>query len=397
MKYVFCLLIIMSMGACQSKMVDNNQSMSVRMMDSEMKRFPELWFVDSVRIPFWGYTHGMIAKASLDMYEVTKDQKYFDYVQAYTDTLVKENGLIVTYDSSKHNIDMINPGKILFSMHEHTGDQRLMEAATTLRKAMKGHPRTSEGGFWHKKKYEHQMWLDGLYMGAPFLAAYAKFNNEPALFDDVANQIALIHKYAFDSSTSLYYHGWDESKSMHWANPETGTSASFWGRAIGWYAMALVDLLDFMPENHPSRPGIIKVLNHVAKGVMKYQDKKSGVWYQVVDQGDRAGNYLESTASCMFVYSLFKGVRKGYLDQDFLEVAKDGYQGIIDHFIREEPDGTVSLTRCCKVAGLGGKRMRDGSFDYYINEEIRDNDPKGVAPFIWASIEYEILSKEKIE
>lgn len=366
---------------------------SVKMADSEMVYFPELWTVDNVRIPFWGYTHGIIAKSMLDMYAYTGDKKYYDYVEAYADTLIHPGGIVITFDSAKHNIDMINPGKILFPLCEITKDEKYLEAAKTLRTAMLNHPRTSDGGYWHKLVYEHQMWLDGLYMGAPFLAQYAQVMNEPALFDDVTNQFRQIDQHAYDPVTSLYYHGWDEQRAMLWADSVTGTSPNFWGRSVGWFAMALVDALDYYPAEHPGRAELIEILNRTAKGIKNVQDESSGVWYQVLDQGNREGNYLEATGSSMFVYALYKGVRKGYLDMSYLAVANKGYAGLIKEFIRENPDGTISLTRCCEVAGLGGKNNRDGSFEYYVNEKIRDNDPKGVGPFIWASMEFEQLKK----
>ncbi|MEP0366424.1 MAG: glycoside hydrolase family 88 protein [Cyclobacteriaceae bacterium] len=390
--YLFVILIL---AACEPKKKEavETKPMSVRMAESEMARFSELWTVDHVRIPFWGYTHGIIAKAMLDMYDATGDEKYFDYVEDYADTLIQDGGFIVTYDSSKHNIDMINPGKILFPMFKLTGEEKYKLAAKTLVDAMENHPKTSEGGFWHKKRYTHQMWLDGLYMGSPFLAQYAKEFDAPELFDVVATQIELIDKYAYDENTGLYYHGWDESKSMLWADPQTGTSPNFWGRAEGWFAMALVDVLDHFPKDHPKYDMILEVLNKTAQGIKSTQDEKSGAWYQVLDQGDREGNYLEATASSMFAYSLLKAVRLGAIDESYLAVAKKGYEGILNEFIKENEDGTISLTRCCAVAGLGGKNNRDGSFDYYVNEKIRDNDPKGIGPFIWASLEYENLKE----
>ncbi|MEQ8548144.1 MAG: glycoside hydrolase family 88 protein [Cyclobacteriaceae bacterium] len=390
MNRIILIGILWGMLACSQTEQEKPIKYSVLMADSEMKLFPELWTVDNVRIPFWGYTHGIIAKSMLNIYEYTGEKKYYDYVFDYADTLIKPDGFIVTYDSSQHNIDMINPGKILFPMFEHTKEQKYLDAATTLREAMKDHPTTTEGGFWHKKRYTHQMWLDGLYMGAPFLAQYAAEMDDPELFDLVATQIRLMDKYAYDPETSLYYHGWDESKSMLWADSVTGTSPNFWGRSVGWFAMALVDVLDYFPKDHAEYEMIINVLNKTAKGIKKYQDPKSGVWYQVLDQGDRAGNYLEATGSAMFVYSIYKASRKGYIDPSYEEVASKGYQGMLDEFIKYNPDGTISLTRCCAVAGLGGKNNRDGSFEYYISEEIRDNDPKGVGPFIWSSIEHEM-------
>lgn len=235
------------------------------------------------------------------------------------------------------------------------------------------------------------MWLDGLYMGAPFYARYAQYFNEQSYFDDVIKQFVLIHKHTYDPETGLNYHGWDESKQQKWADPITGCSPNFWGRAMGWYAMALVDVLDFLPFDHPGRPRIIEILNQVAKGIEKYQDPKTGLWYQVMDQGSREGNYIEATASSMFTYALLKASRKCYISKDYKKVAVKSYNGIVGHLIRDHGDGTLSLTNCCSVAGLGGNPYRDGSFDYYIKEPVRYNDPKGVGPFIMASLEFSKL------
>jgi len=225
-------------------------------------------------------------------------------------------------------------------------------------------------------------------MGAPFYAQYAKEMNQPELFDDVVKQFQLVHKYTYNSETGLNYHGWDESREQAWADSITGCSPHYWGRAMGWYAMALVDVLDFIPENHAGRQSIVDILNQVASGVKKYQDTETGLWYQVLDQGSREGNYFEATASSMFTYSLLKAVRKGYICNDYKQVAKNAYEGIAKNLIKYNSNGTISLTKCCSVAGLGGNPYRDGSYEYYISEPIRDNDPKGVGPFILASLEY---------
>lgn len=366
---------------------------SVRMAYSEMKRFPLAWQYES-RAPFWGYHQGVTFKAMLDLWKHTSDKTYYEYAKTYGDSVIAEDGTIKTYKVESYNIDMINAGKILFTLYKETGDEKFKKAIMALRDQMRDHPRTSEGGFWHKKRYPHQMWLDGLYMGSPFLAQYARDFHEPALFDDVVNQVRLMAKHTYDPKTGLYYHAWDESKEQKWANKKTGQSPNFWGRSIGWFAMALVDIMDYLPSDHEGRKDIREVINKVAKGIKKYQDKKSGVWYQVVDQGDRKGNYLESSASSMFVYFLYKAVREGYIDDSYRAVADKGYEGILKNFIREDGDGVISITRCCAVAGLGGNPYRDGSYEYYINERIRDNDPKALGPFIWASMEHELLKKE---
>jgi unsaturated rhamnogalacturonyl hydrolase len=225
-------------------------------------------------------------------------------------------------------------------------------------------------------------------MGAPFYAQYAAHFNQPELFDDVVKQFILVHKYTYNPKTGLNYHGWDEKKVQKWADPKTGCSPNYWSRAEGWYAMALVDVLDYLPQNHSGRVKILEILNQVAAGIQKYQDPKMGLWYQVLDQGNREGNYLEATGSSMFTYALLKATRKGYISNDYRAVALKGYSGILKALIKNNSDGTISLTKCCSVAGLGGNPYRDGSYEYYIKEPVRDNDPKGVGPFIMASIEY---------
>ncbi|MEP3388541.1 MAG: glycoside hydrolase family 88 protein, partial [Reichenbachiella sp.] len=253
---------------------------------------------------------------------------------------------------------------------------------------MKDHPRLASGGFWHKKIYPDQMWLDGLYMGSPFLAEYAKEFNEPALFDDVANQFILVDNYTWDADKQLYYHGYDDSRKQKWSNPKTGVSPNFWGRAMGWYAMALVDVLDFLPEDHSKRPEILAIINKMATGLVKYQDAETGLWWQILDRGGDEGNYLEASCSSMFSYFFLKGIEKGYLSEDYRAVANNAYEGVVKSFVKRNQDGTISLTTNCAVAGLGGNPYRDASYEYYVNEPKRDNDPKGIGPFIMASILY---------
>jgi unsaturated rhamnogalacturonyl hydrolase len=259
-----------------------------------------------------------------------------------------------------------------------------------LRAQLDIQPRTSEGGFWHKQRYPHQMWLDGLYMGSPFYAEYAKLFNEPtSSFDDVAKQIRLVAAHTYDPASGLFYHGWDEAKEQVWADKTTGASPNFWGRAIGWYAMALVDVLDYFPKDHPARPEIITTLKKLCDGVVKHQDPASGLWWQVIDQGGRPGNYLEATASSMFVYAMAKGVNHGYLSRDYIPAILKGYSGLTGKLIKKDAKGNVSLTQCCSVAGLG--TGRDGSFAYYIKEPVVENDLKGIGPFILAGLEMQQL------
>lgn len=382
------LLVIIQSCASKSKpTTTDGLEMAVKMTDSEIKHFPEPWTVDFNPKPVWNYTQGLIAHAMIKVWKENGNETYYNYAKSYADKFIGQDGVISNYDLEDYNIDAVNSGKFLFDVYANTKDERYLKAIHHLRDQLKTHPRTSEGGFWHKKRYPHQMWLDGLYMGTPFYAQYAQFFNEPELFDDVIKQFQLVHKYTFNPETGLNYHGWDESKEQAWADSITGCSPHYWGRAMGWYAMALVDVLDFIPQDHSGRADILKILNQVAEGIKKYQDPKTGLWYQVLDQGTREGNYHEATASSMFTYALLKASRLGYISNDYRANAVKAYNGILKNLIKDNGDGTISLTKCCSVAGLGGNPYRDGSYEYYIHEPVRDNDPKGVGPFIMASLE----------
>ncbi len=362
---------------------------AVKMAESEMKQFPEPWTVDYNPKPIWNYTQGLIAQSMMMVWKETKNEAFYDYAKKYADKLIDANGEILGFKPDEHNIDCVNSGKFLFELYDRTKDERYQKTLDFLRNQLKSQPRTSEGGFWHKQRYPNQMWLDGLYMGAPFCAQYAKAHNDQKLFDDVVNQFVAVHKHTYDKQTGLNYHGWDESRQQQWANKETGCSPNFWGRAEGWYAMALVDVLDFLPQDHSGRAELLKILNQVVAGIKKYQDQKTGLWYQVMDKADQKDNYLEATCSSMFTYALLKASRKGYINNDYKAIGMKAYKGILENLVRSNNDGTISLTKCCSVAGLGGNPYRDGSYQYYVHEPVRDNDPKGIGPFIMASIEYD--------
>jgi unsaturated rhamnogalacturonyl hydrolase len=357
---------------------------SVKMAESVMKRHTAL----SDR---WRYEYGVVLKALEQVWLETGQRKYYDYIKENVDRFVDHEGNIQTYRLDEYNLDRINAGKILFRLYATTGDERYKKAAYLLREQLKRQPRTSEGGFWHKQIYPHQMWLDGIYMAAPFYAEFAKMFDESGTFDDVLHQIVLVESHTRDPKTGLFYHGWDESRSQRWADPETGCSPNFWGRAMGWYAMGIVDVLDHLPQDHPEREKIVAILDGVLSALGRVQDQPTGLWYQVLDQGDRQGNYLEASASCMVVYAIAKGVRNGYLDRPYLDLARKGYRGMLEHFVEVDEQGLVNLQQICSVAGLGGTPYRDGSFDYYISEPVVTNDYKGVGPFILASVEIERL------
>ena len=358
---------------------------SIRGVETLLQRHPSLTHR-------WHYEPGVALLAVQRVWEQTQDPRYFEYIQRNIDDFVDESGNIRTYTLEEYNLDQINQGKVLFLVYAETGDERYKKAAVLLHKQMKSHPRTTGGGYWHKKIYPHQMWLDGLYMAEPFMAQFARDFNVPDIFDDIAHQITIFDRQTRDPQTGLLYHAWDSARVQKWADPETGCSPHFWARAMGWFMMAIPDILDFFPAEHPQREMIIQVFQKTVAAVLSVQDQTSGVWYQILDQGERPGNYLEASASCMFVYGLAKGLRLGYLDASYLAAAQKGYQGLLNQFIEVEENGWVNLNGIVSVGGLGGTPYRDGSFEYYISEPIVSNDYKGFGPFIMASLEIERLT-----
>ena len=362
------------------------QKTAVEFADSEMKRFPEAWQLDHGKRLYFGYSQGVGCHAMLDVWKQTGDRKYLDYVINWADTVINDKGEIHLYKVETYNLDYIKPGTVLFDVWKQTGKEKYKLAMDLLVNQLKNHPRTHEGAFWHKLIYQHQIWLDGLYMASPFLAEYAVTFNRPELIDDVVNQFIVCAQHTYDAKTGLYYHAWDESKNQRWANKETGQSPNFWGRSIGWWFMALVDVLDYIPADHPKRAKLIKMINGLAETLPKYQDK-TGLWYQVLDKGAVEGNYLEASVSSMFMYSYAKAVNKEYIDKKYRAVAEKVYDGLMKTLIVKNADGTLTLTKCCAVAGLGGHPYRDGSFEYYVNERIRDNDAKATGPFIMGCLQ----------
>jgi unsaturated rhamnogalacturonyl hydrolase len=343
----------------------------------------------------WTYDQGVILEGIDAVWRRTANGEYFKYIQKSMDHFVTDSGEIRTYSADSYNIDNVKNGRSLLTLYKVTGQPKYFKAATHLWDQLHSQPRTKEGGFWHKKIYPNQMWLDGLYMGEPFYAEYAALVQDDKAFDDIANQFIYMEKHARDPKTGLLYHGWDESKQQKWANPATGVSPHFWGRAMGWYGMALVDVLDNFPLDHPKRKDLLQILSRLAVAIEKYQDKKTGVWYDILDLPSRKGNYLEASASSMFVYTLQKGVRQAYLPASYVAVAKKGYAGIQKEFITQRNPTQVDLHGTVSVSGLGGNPYRDGSFDYYIKEKVIVNDPKGVGAFLLAANEMELVQLPK--
>ncbi|MDR2913788.1 MAG: glycoside hydrolase family 88 protein [Tannerella sp.] len=390
LKSFLILAFCFALFSCQPGEKKEDHPWSVRMVESEIARNPESWMLDFAnKRLIWSYCAGLELEAIIKTGEQYNIPAFFDYAYQFADTVINEQGDIIVYRKESYNIDFINPGKFVLDVWEKTGEERFKKAAFNLRDQLYTHPRTTEGGFWHKQVYPHQMWLDGLYMGSPFYARFCATFDQPEYFPDIIKQFQLVAKYTYDPATGLFRHGWDEARQQKWADPVTGQSANVWGRAMGWFGMALVDALDWIPVEQRGRDSMITILKTVAEGIKKYRDKESGLWFQVIDKGSEPGNYLEATCSSMFIYTLEKASRKGYIDAGYAAIARDAYNSFIKTFIKENEDGTISITNCCEVAGLGGNDRRDGTYGYYISEPVRDNDPKAVGPFILVSLQFE--------
>jgi unsaturated rhamnogalacturonyl hydrolase len=338
----------------------------------------------------WTYDEGVVWKGLQGLWYNTGDARYFKFIQHQMDRLVDKDGNIRTYKLDDYNLDNVLCGRILLMLYQVTGQEKYYKAASTLRRQLKEQPRTSEGSFWHKKKYTEQVWLDGLYMAQPFFAEYAQLFHEDSVFDDIAKQFENVEKHTRDGLTGLLYHGWDEAHQQFWADKQTGHSANFWGRAMGWYGMALVDALDYFPADRPERQRLVAILQRYAAAIKKVQDPGTGCWWDVLDKPGVQGNYLEASASCMFAYTLAKGVRMGYLPEADRSIAEKAWQGILSKFLTAGSDGHTDLQGTVSVSGLGGTPNRDGSYSYYISEKVVPNDPKGVGAFLLAADEMEM-------
>ena len=425
MSKISILLAALALTACSARAL-----LSEDVVRSEMTRNPEASYIDGLEGKLkWNYTTGLELQSFLDAaiagtkapegiasdcstkaseaavpskgigpYELTFEGTanggaVLRYVDAWYDAIIDSTGRIgVNYKKSNYSLDHICPGRTLFTLYDLTGKEKYRLAMDSLFVQLREQPRTKEGGFWHKKIYPDQMWLDGLYMAQPFYAEYtaryAPDSLKQECFADIQRQFELSWAGCYDPSTRLLRHAWDSSRSMFWCDPSTGQSAHAWGRACGWYAMALVETIPWLP-----RPEVLTgMLNNLMHTVMDYADPQTGMWYQVLDRPGEEGNYVESTASAMFTYALLKGIRNGWIKDIPMETVREKYRSLLRTFVSYDPStGLVNLERCCEVAGLGGKENRSGTYDYYLNEKIRSNDPKGIGPLVWAALEYEKL------
>ena len=381
---LFLSMVAVLLSSCSQPNIYLQTAESIA--QSEMKHHPEMWTCDGASRPKWEYTPTLMARAFLELYARTGDTAYLNHVQRFADLFIAEDGSILTYKKSLYNMDRIQGGNFLIMLHAINPQPQYTIAIETLRNQLREQPRTSEGGFWHKQVYPNQMWLDGLFTGTSFYARYADYKPEPEAWSDIVNQFLIVDAHT-RKANGLNHHGWDESRQMGWSDPVTGCSPETWGRAAGWFVMVLCDVLELMPASQPERPALEAILRRVIDALLAVQDPQTHLWYQVPDRGGEEGNYLESTCSAMYCFGLAKGVRLGILPPEYKEQAAQVMDGLKTHKLRLNEDGTLSLIDCCAVAGLGGNPYRDGTYDYYVHERIRDDDPKGVAPLILAALE----------
>ncbi|MCK7598953.1 glycoside hydrolase family 88 protein [Microbulbifer sp. CAU 1566] len=373
---------------------------SKRLADSELERKTLEYAYGGYdhirkRPSYFEYTTGMVMQAYDELNQVSPDARYADAVQQVMGSFVADDGSINGYVQDKYNIDSVRAGTMLLRMYERNHDENYKKAVDHLYEQLEHHPRTEAGAFWHKKIYPHQVWLDGVYMGIPFLAQYEQLMHDKPNVEEVLAEFKLVNQILKDPQTGLFYHAWDEKRQQVWADKETGLSGYHWARGMGWLAMALVDVLDYIPqENTEERQYLLKMITEIAPVIEKYQDPATGTWWQIIDKPGERGNYLESSASTMFTYFFAKALNEGYLPKGkYLGTAKKAYKGLLDEFVQVHADGTISITDMCQVAGLGFGR--DGSYEYYMSEPIYDDDPKGTAPFITSGVEmYKLLKSE---
>ena len=389
---------------------------------SEMKRVPQSYMLDFSKKPKWSYVMGIELEGMLDTYLRYGGQDIYNYCKMYTDKMIDEKGNITGYNMLDYNLDNIRTGHFVTRMYQNWPEAKNLLAMQTMMQQLNDQPRTiADKVFWHKAIYAYQVWLDGIFMGLPFrtltapITTSAKNKKKGAvtkIYDDAVNQLKITYQRTLDPKTGLNRHAYDETRKAFWSDNETGLSQHCWGRAQGWYSMALIEVLDALPEDYARRSEVIDLLQKDLDAILKWQDKKTGLWYQVMDSPERDGNYLESTCSSMFTYVLLKAYRKGYVGEKYRDAGIRAYKSMIEKFIQIHADKTISLTQCCEVAGLGPavtpevesamkrinpkgsvkeNRRRDGSYAYYLSEPIRANDAKGVGPFIWASLEMEAL------
>lgn len=358
-----------------------------------------LWNIEAIRQgknPVWNYIDGCMMSSLIEMYKTTNNEKYIDFVKRFVDYYVFEDGTIRGYEPTKYSTDDVCESRILFDLYDLTHDEKYSKAIELTYSQIKSHPRTKEGNFWHKKIYPNQVWLDGLYMMQPFYTRYQTIRNKKD-YQDIIKQFTNVRNIMFDTNAKLYYHGYDSSREMFWADKKTGLSKNFWLRSIGWFTVGLVDVLGYMDEQmYDEYHTIMTLLKETIDGILLYQDKDSKMFWQVPNFPNRDGNYLETSGSSMIAYAILKGVRLNALPERYKQIGLDIFNGICNKYLSVKEDGDLNLGGICLVAGLGpdNNRRRDGSYEYYISEPIVENDAKGVGPLIMAYTEVMKANKD---
>lgn len=336
----------------------------------------------------WNYIDGCMITGILELYEITGEARFLDFADRFLSGFVEEDGHIRTYDPEEYSLDNVNPAKNLFPLYDLTGKEKYRKAIELVRSQLNTMPRTPEGNFWHKLIYPNQVWLDGIYMALPFYMEYEKRFDAQKDCQDICRQIANVEIRMRDPKTGLYYHGYDASRKMYWADPDTGCSPNFWLRAEGWFIRGLVDVLEIMKDLPMQAESVHlqHMLLDLARALSKYQDP-SGLWYQLIALPELEGNYLETSGTALISAALLKAVRLGFLPESFRAIGEKAFYGIVDHRLTKNADGTPCVTGICLVAGLGGEQHRDGSVTYYLSEPVVQNDAKGVGPLLLAYTE----------
>jgi len=390
MKRIIILLSILPVLSCgfggqkNTNAIASAEKWSVRMANTVIEQSDSLIHYVQGK-PKWAYDVAFLGMAIDRLGNV--DPKYSKYMEDWVKYFVQADGSVIDYRLKEYNLDRIFPGRNVLTVYKRNPDLKYKIALDNFIEQLKTHPKTNTGGYWHKNIYPWQMWLDGIFMGSTYMVQYAKEFNAPEWFDVAAAQTKMIYGKTLDPSSGLLMHAWDESRQQKWCDPANGQSHYPWSRAMGWYTMAILDILDYLPVDHPDRQDLISILQKTCDALVKVRDPKSGIWFQVLNQGGREGNYLEGSGSAMFTYVFAKGARLGYLKKKYRKIATNAFNGIINELITVDEKGMVTMRNICGGCGLGGNPYRDGSYEYYVNEKRFDNDTKGVAPFILAAIE----------
>ncbi|MNX12374.1 Unsaturated rhamnogalacturonyl hydrolase YteR [compost metagenome] len=378
--------IAQNQAEAENNVIPYDLKWSERTALSILSKYPNAWQLDGNDKPKWDYKMGFVLSGLEKLYQKTNNKKYLNYIKEYVDGMIDSTGNIKKYDIKEYNIDCLNPGKLLFNLYDITKDSRYLQIIGKLRNQLESQPRTPSGGFWHKQIYPNQMWIDGLYMAEPFYAQFTVKYEKGKSLNDIAKQFELVQNHIVDKKTGLVYQAWDESKEIAWADKETGTSPTIWGRGIGWYMVALVETLDYFPKSHPKHKVLVGYLNQIAKNVNQFKSE-NGLWYQVADKPELYGNYVEPSASGMIIYAFAKGANKGYLASSYKTAAKNSFDSFVKEFVKVDKKGEVNVLNVSSNVGLGGKPFRDGTNNYYLSSKTKENGAIGLGAFLLSAIE----------